>query len=166
MGEGRLLWLQQPAMGSGLHRYLWIYSAQLPCLLLRSAFCWVNHLLTLWVVSPSGRDSLNAGAGTGSKQREGAGCGTNAPFLMTLCYKLSPLCPVELHSFISVRLQLCLSLMNCWDDNNKLSKYTLIVHVEGKREQWGGGKDLSLALFFLCVAVSIWWMWCFTLWIW
>lgn len=45
--------------------------------------------------------------------------------------------------------------MNCWDDNNKLSKYILIVQVEGKREGWGDGKDLSLALFFLCVAVSI-----------
>lgn len=44
--------------------------------------------------------------------------------------------------------------MNCWDDNNKLSKYILIMQAEGKREGWGDGKDLSLALSILCVAVS------------
>lgn len=45
--------------------------------------------------------------------------------------------------------------MNCWDDNNKLRKYILIVQVEGEREGWGDGKDLSVALFFFYVAVFI-----------
>lgn len=38
---------------------------------------------------------------------------------------------------------------------NELRKCILVVQVEGKREGWGDGKDLSLILPFLCVAASV-----------